>query len=139
MRSEVFQERFDEGNEHQVRVEKTHQRGRRCDDIGELTEWLINWCENDRVAGGYHIDGIKEEDLPFVPTDRGVIEYAIDELPKSQKESFYKSLFQFCQASDGYEYNGHLSAKGNSRYQRRMRRGPKGNQETFALITHRDD
>ena len=107
---------------------------------GELTEWLINWCENDRVAGGYHIDGIKEEDLfRLYQLDRGVVEYAIGELPKSQKESFYKSLFQFCLASDGYEYNGHLSAKGNTRYQRRMRRGPKGNQETFALITHRDD
>jgi hypothetical protein len=127
-------------------VNTSYERKKLVSDVegpygsGETVDFLEKWCETERVKNAYHIDGIAEEELfRLFQESRGVPSFAIDELPKKDKEIFYASVFKFCGAKDGYEYNAHLASKGNSRHLRRDRKGPRGAQKSFVRITHRDD
>lgn len=99
---------------------------------GDVTTWMMEWIETKRTsADGYSNEtGISEEDLYSQFARENIdIQSAWD------AKRFRKSFFAFISNSPSYEYNEHLSSKGDSLSNRRWLVGSAGEQKRHIKIT----
>lgn len=102
---------------------------------GAITGFIEEWIRTDRLTGNYHKgDGISEDDfyekfLEEYPT------YAVENGGIWDKQKINTAVFQFAMGAKGMDYNPHLANKGDSKSQRRWKRGSAGNQKVCFRIT----
>jgi hypothetical protein len=104
---------------------------------GTLVKWLQDWIEKDRIINNYHTDGISIDELWKLFAK----EFPIHADTQWDKKTFGNKLYQYVMSVPELDYNPHKLSKGNSRTDRRWRKGGlngKG-QEDWVLITHIDD
>ena len=98
---------------------------------GEVTEWIRNWINVDRVEGGYDKSGIAVEDL-FDLFER---DYPMLANTKWSKPRLKRAIYEFVMATPELEYNPEQSGKGAGMNERRWLAGPKGEQKDAIKIT----
>ncbi len=104
------------------------------DGDGQGTSWLNNWIKTTRLSGNYHIDGISEEQLysDFTKDNFNII----PDVGGVWSEKFFsRSVWILVERSEGYQYNKHLSGKGNTKSDRRWQKGSVGQQIPWIKIT----
>ena len=116
---------------HLAKARKMEVEGKEGD--GTVTRWMEEWLENKRVRRNYHIDGISEQDL-YDSFCKSNPEYTP---PHGfwNKSKFIGSFFDFVKLHPSFEWNTHLSKKGDSKSARRELKGTRGNQESWVTIT----
>ena len=101
------------------------------DGNGTLTNWLLNWIENDQPE-----EGISVEEL----FDNFTREHATEAMTIwVNKEKVHKALYTLAMGHPQYDYNAHLAHKGKSQTDRRWRQGSREEgQKVWVKITKMD-
>jgi len=100
---------------------------------GTVANWMENWCEEERVKGNWHMEGIYEEDL--------LLNFAKDnpeELPPMgvwNNKHFQQKFFEFVDLHPDYDYNPQNASKGKGKSARRWKKGTAGNQKPAIKVT----
>lgn len=98
---------------------------------GEVVTWIDNWIRTTRVERGNDKEGITVDDLYSA--------FATDhpDLVRSSwsHAKLYDAVFKYVSASDEYEYNAEKAHKGNTKSDRRIRVGARGNQKDIIKIS----
>ena len=104
---------------------------------GTLVRWLRNWIKQDRIVGNYHKSGIAIDKLWKLFAE----EFPLHAGLQWDKKNFGNKLYQYVMSVPELDYNPHKSSKGNTRTDRRWRKGGYNGkeQEDWVLITHIDD
>ena len=98
---------------------------------GEVTDWIRNWVNHDRLEGGYDQTGIAVDDL----YSKFSYENSFLASTNWDRAKFKKAVYEFVFASPELEYNPDLAHKGTGMNQRRWLCGPKGDQRDTIKIT----
>ena len=98
---------------------------------GEVTDWIRNWVNLDRLEGGYDQTGIAVDDL----YSKFSYENSFLASTNWDRAKFKKAVYEFVFASPELEYNPDLAHKGTGMNQRRWLCGPKGDQRDTIKIT----
>ena len=106
---------------------------------GAITGFIEEWIKSDRLANKYHKgDGISE-DAFYEEFAREYPSYTIEQGGLWDKQRINTAVFQYAMGSKSMDYNPHLANKGDSKSQRRWKRGSAGQQKVcFRLTTDLD-
>jgi hypothetical protein len=100
------------------------------DGDGSITNWMENWCKEERLNNNYHIDGIEESKLykQFIDENSDLDNTVWEE------KRFRKCFFQYIDLKPEYEYNPQNARKGKTLTKRRWLKGSVGNQVSWIKI-----